>query len=346
VTSTGWGLLSTDSGMDNTLSAVDDNLATTTGRGGYGTYAIGNATETLLGDDLDVGSYATINRGGAVTYGDSSHHAVTELNATGQMGLSAKQIAGLAVRPSVIHSKRFGFMWHGAGTLTLDGHTVVDSKEATLLDKGQQIGVTVHKDVTLDPASGILEQVMDNDDPGPVVIDGNLVNKGVYTQPAAPTKDDAFDTTVAHSSDAVTTFDGTALSGDLYNGFGGGTSDFYGTPGLNMVLHFRGGSTLRGAISSTLAVHHVDSIDSSQWRQLGEVVNTPEAAVNNGALVSLSGDSHWTVTGTSYLTRLWIQRGSTIAAPSGKTLTATVNGTAVSLHAGHTYTGDIELSVS
>lgn len=346
VSSTGWGLLSSDSGMDNHISAVDDDLTTTGSRGGYGTYAIGNATETLLGDDLNVGTYATINRGGTVTYGDSGHHAVTELNAAGQMGLGRAEIAALPVRPSVIHSKRFGFMWHGAGTLALDGHTVVDSKEATLLDKGQQIGVTVHRDVTLDPGSGILEQVIDNDDPGPVVIDGNLVNQGVYTQPATPTKDSAFDTGVAHSTDAFTTFEGTTVTGDLYNGFGGGASDFYGTPGLNMVLRFRGGASLTGAISSTLAVHTVSPISSKNWSDLGEVTNTPEAAVNNGALVSLTGHSHWTATGTSYLTRLRVDAGSTITAPSGKSLTVTVDGTPVSLRTGHTYTGDIELRVS
>jgi hypothetical protein len=45
----------------------------------YGSYAIGNATERFLGDHFDVGTYATINRGGAVLYGDTPS-AVAALN--------------------------------------------------------------------------------------------------------------------------------------------------------------------------------------------------------------------------------------------------------------------------
>ena len=70
ITSQTWGVLSTDSGSDCTLVALNTVVANT-GDSGYGTYVIGNATEYLLGTHFDVGSYATIFTGGTATYGDS-----------------------------------------------------------------------------------------------------------------------------------------------------------------------------------------------------------------------------------------------------------------------------------
>ncbi|MGH3294566.1 MAG: hypothetical protein ACRDP7_22465 [Trebonia sp.] len=63
VSSESRGVLSTDSGSDYTLVAVN-SVVTNTGLSGYGTYVIGNATEYLLGTRFDVGTYATITRAG------------------------------------------------------------------------------------------------------------------------------------------------------------------------------------------------------------------------------------------------------------------------------------------
>ena len=68
IASDSWGVLSTDSGSDCTLVALDSKVSITQGGEGYGTYAIGNVTEYLLGTTFDVGSYATINTGGLPQY--------------------------------------------------------------------------------------------------------------------------------------------------------------------------------------------------------------------------------------------------------------------------------------
>jgi hypothetical protein len=100
-------------------------------------------------------------------------------------------------------------------------------------------------------------------------------------------------------------------------------------------------------ISSTLAEHSVDTIDSSNWWELGNVSNTPQAAVNNGAIVSLAGGSQWTVTGTSYLTGLTLDSTSSVSAAGfGKSVTMTVDGTTTAIKAGNTYTGAIILSLN
>jgi hypothetical protein len=77
---------------------------------------------------------------------------------------------------------------------------------------------------------------------------------------------------------------------------------------------------------------------------LGDLVNTPAPAVNNGVIVTLSGGSVWTVAGTSYITSLTIEDAQ-IVAPEGKKVKMTVNGKATKIESGKTYTGDIVLSI-
>ena len=339
ITSETWGVLSTDAGTGCTLVAVN-SVVTNSGGDGYGTYVIGDAVEYLLGSQFDVGTYATIFTGGTATYGDSDASTVAALNKSLSLGLTAQDLRSLKARSTVINSRRFGFMWHGQGTLTIEGGTQVNSPHATFLNKGQQIDVTVDggKGAGLNPRDGVILQVIDNDDPGPVMVSGVLENAGVYTQPTGePTKDSTFDVTATHDTDSICAFTDIQLHGSFYNGMRGD---------LNMVLNFSS-SRVEGVISATLAEHAVDTIDSSNWWELGNVSNTPQAAINNGAIVSLASGSRWTVTGTSYLTSLTLDSTSSVcAAGFGKSVTMTVDGTTTAIKAGDTYTGAIILSLT
>ena len=336
VTSESWGVLSTDSGSDCTLVAVN-SVVTNTGMSGYGTYVIGNATEYLLGTRFDVGSYATIFTGGTATYGDSDPATVAALNAKLGLGLSEEELGTLTPRPSVVNSRRFGFMWHAASDLVITGGTVVNSPHATFLNKGQQIGVTVDgsKGARLNPGDGIIVQVIDNDDPGPVMVNGVLENAGVYTQPTGePAKDKTFDVAVAHATDSVLSFTDIDLAGNFYNGMRGN---------LNLVLKFAG-SQVDSVITATLAEHNVAKITSANWWELGAVANTPQPAINNGVLVALTAGSTWTVTGTSYLTALSLDATSSVAARRGGKVTMTVDGKQTAITPGTSYTGAIVVS--
>jgi hypothetical protein len=338
ITSESWGVLSTDAGSDCTLVAVNSTV-TNSGQDGYGTYAIGDATEYLLGTRFDVGTYATIFTGGTATYADSDAATVASLNKSLSLGLTARDLRALSPRATVVDSRRFGFMWHGNGTLTIEGGTQINSPHATFLNKGQQIDVTVDggKGARLNPRDGIIVQVIDNDDPGPVIVDGNLENAGVYTQPAGqPTKDSSFDVTAVHDTDSVCSFTDIALRGDFYNGMRGD---------LNMVLDFSR-SSVEGVISSTLAVHQVDTIDAGNWWELGEVTNTPQAAINNGVIVSLANGSRWTVTGTCHLTGLTLDAGSVVCTTGRKSPVMTVDGTVTKIAPGNTYSGAIILAAN
>jgi hypothetical protein len=330
ISSEGWGVLSTDSGQNTQLAAVNSHVAIT-GKDGYGSYAIGNATEHFLGTTLDVATYAAINRGGSLYYGDSTPSAVAAL------GLDP-----VSARHTTINSRKWGVMWHGAGTADISGGTVVNTRRATFLDKGQQVGITVDgsRGARLNPANGVLLQVMEDDDPGPRMVDGKLVNSGVYTEPTGdPAKAAAFDVSVAHATDAVATFTDIALRGDFYNAIRGSAAG-----GRNLVLTLDGGS-LAGVVTSSVSRHRISTITSADYEELGVVSNTPSPAINNGALVSLTGGARWTVTGASYLTRLSVAAGSAVTAPRGKHVSMTVDGVPTPIVAGNTYSGAIVLDV-
>jgi hypothetical protein len=352
VSSETWGVLSTDAGSNCTLVTVNSTIKNT-GDSGYGTYVIGNATEYLLGTRFDVGSYATIFTGGTATYADSDRETVAVLNTSLGLGLTDQELRGLKKCSTVVNSRQWGFMWHGASSLAISGGTVVNSPHATFLNKGQQASVTVDgsKGARFRPGDGILVQVIDNDDPGPVMVNGVLENAGVYTEPTgAAVKDTTFDVTVAHDTDSVFSFDAIELTGDFCNGLRGGPSTGSGGPGpgpatgLNLVLKFAA-SKVTGAITATLAQHHVATINSANWWELGHVTNTPQPSVNNGVIVSLAGGSTWTVTGTCYLTALSLDATSAVSGIRGEKVTMTVDGVTTAITRGSSYSGAIVITV-
>lgn len=341
--SNGWGVLSTDTGSNGKLTAINSIVNTGTQQG-YGAYAIGGAQERFLGTRFDVTAYAAINRGGSIHYGNSTRAAVRSLNQELNLGLTASEINALAAQRTVVNSQRFGVMWHGAGAVSIDGRTVFNTNRATFLDKGQQIDVTFDgsRGARLNPRNGILLQVMEDDDPGPQMVDGVLLNTGVFHEPTTPpTKLDTWDVTVEHDSDAEATFTDATLTGDFYNGMRGGYTGppgpGAGVEGKNMVLTFDG-TRITGVLSATTTRHHVDTITSATYEQLGEVTNTVGPVVNNGVIVKLANGSRWNVTGASYLSSLTVEAGSTLNG------TVTVNGTPTTITPGTTYTGTIVVS--
>jgi hypothetical protein len=347
ISSEGWGVLSTDNGQNGQLTAIDSNIANTGGEGGYGSYAIGNATERFLGDRFNVATYATINRGGTVYYGDSTHAAIALLNAELGLGLTPQKIAALPVRSTVINSERFGVMWHGAGSVDVSGGTVINSKETTFLDKGQQVAINVDGShgAQLHPGNGILLQVMENDDPGPVMVNGKVLNAGVYHEPTGqPTRVPNFDVRAAHSTDATATFTDMTLKDDFYNGVRGGSTANGAVGGENMVLTFNN-SRIEGVISASQTHHAINTISSAQYKQLGEVTNIVHPVINNGVIVNLNSGSRWTVPGTSYLSKLVVAANAAVTAPGGHSVVMTVNGVPTTIVAGSTYTGSIVLTV-
>jgi len=345
ITSENWGALSVDSGQDMKLSAINSTVRNS-GKDGYGTYVIGNAEETFLGTTFDVATYATIITGGSASYGDSTKAAVKALNDDLDLGLTTKELRNLPVRSTSIDSDRFGWMWHNSGAVDISGKTTVKTKETVFLNKGQQATVTVDGSdgARITTKNGVLYQLMDNDDPGPDFANG-MANTGVYTEPrAAVVKNAAFDVSAVHSTDAVTTLSDIAVTGNVYNAFRGDIAGMGPAQPRNLVLHLED-ADLIGVVTASTAKHTQSTITSKDYRLLGVVANTPSSVVNNGVIVSLTDRATWTVTGTSYLSSLTVEKGSQIAAPKGKKVTLTVDGVVTKLVAGTTYTGDVVLTV-
>jgi hypothetical protein len=114
-------------------------------------------------------------------------------------------------------------------------------------------------------------------------------------------------------------------------------------PAQNLALDFAE-THVTGIISAATAKHRVPQITKYNREEIGEVDLTPAPAVNNGVSVSLDGQSTWTVTGTSYLTRLTLSDGAQVLAPAGKRISLTVDGTPTALQPG-TLTGHIMVAV-
>jgi len=349
ITSDGWGVLSTDSGSNQTLTAISSKIAITPGNQGYGAYADGSPNEYFYGCEINVGSYAVINNGGYVYFDDSSPANVAALNTSVPLGLTAQELVAIPNKPTIINSDRFGVMWHSSGgTVNVAGGTKINTEETTFLAKTfKAITITIDGSdgAQINPKNGIILDMMDDDDPG---APSYAYEIKTYTDPYfgttnTPTADPSFDLT--STTDAAALYlNNITLTGDCYNSIGWTQMDTTSVAEQNMVVTLNN-AKLAGVISSTEAHHRVAIIGHSEYMELGEVTNTPRAAINNGAIVVLDPSSEWTVTGTSYLTSLTVNSGATITAPEGYTVTMTVDGTATSIVAGTTYTGAIVLTV-
>jgi hypothetical protein len=419
VTGTGWGLLASDACQNLKIAAINSNIAHTGDIGGYGAYAIGNATEWFLGSRLKVSCTGVTLKGGHLYYGDSTREVVLQLNKELDLGLTNKELKSIPVKNTVLTSKLFGIMATQDGTVEVSGGTVFNTGNTTFMNKGQTVNTTVDgsQGAKLNPGNEVIMQLMNDDDPGPGLS---------YTEPpTAPKRDESFDVTSSGGA-AVSTFSNISLEGNFYNSFGWGKSTTSGsggaaggpggapagagggmpggtrgaqggapggrgdapagasggmfgagapggpggaaggpggasagpggsmpggsaTTGKNMVLNFVN-ARITGVISASESHHPKPVIEFkdgmwADYKLFGVVTNIVNAPINNGAIVSLTNHSNWTVTGTSYLTSLTIEDGSTITARPGQSVTMTVDGAKKAMEDG-SYKGQIVLTVN
>ena len=324
VSSTNWGVLSTDSDTEAELTAINCDL-TITDKEGYGTYADGSAIDRFLGCRFHHVAFAAISTGGSVYFGDSTREAVAALNTSQDVQLTAAELAAIPVTNTVIDSTRFGVMWAqgNGGSVAIDGGTQLRTAETSFLVKAVKVTVTVDgsQGARVQPGNGVLLQMMETDDPGSTT--------GVYTEPTGePTKDSSFDIYTEQADDVVATFTDIALRGDFYNGR---------REDQNLVLTLAG-SRLDGVVSASATKHAISSIGEAGYEQLGRVTNAVEASINNGVIVSIGSGSAWNVTGTSHLTSLTVAEGGAVFTGG-----MTVDGAATAIVLGTTYTGAIVL---
>jgi hypothetical protein len=360
--SEGWGVLSTDTCRTPQLTTINSTIANI-GGDGYGSYAIGDAIERFLGSTFNVATYATIVKNASIYYGDSDPEVVAQLNTDLELGLTAWELQHIRRQPTIVNSIRFGVMWHGAGSVDISGGTIFNTGETTFLNKGQAIAINVDgsKGARLTPHNGVILQMMEDDDPGPVF--PAMTNTAIYNEPTTPVKlQPGHDVTTADETDTLASFSNINLKGDFYNAMRGDMPGAFGPPSpRNMALSFVNANII-GVISASTATHilphieypigwdetsglaHTNKGHTEDYKYLGMVSNTPSPALNNGAIVSLDSNSSWTLTGTCYLTSLSIEKGSVIAGLSGAKVAMIVDGVKTAITPG-TYSGAITLYI-
>jgi hypothetical protein len=247
-------------------------------------------------------------------------------------------------------------VWHGnGGNLTITGGTVFNTKSTMFINKGVHTDIQVDgsQGAQLNSGNGIIMQVMDDDEPPRDSKTNNFLN---YEEPTGPVKkDESHDIYTAKETDSLAKFSSIKLKGDFYNAARGGPKNsimggiISGSKNLVLTLN---NASITGVISASDALHYYKGkyyakIGKADFEAFGSVLNTPSPAVNNGVLVTLTNGSKWIVTGTSYLTKLVIEEGSSVTAPLGRTLTMKVGdgNPAASIAAG-TYRGNIVIAVN
>ena len=286
----GWAVISTDDCTTPTVNVLNSTLKvteydpespSTSMNGGaalfgyeknygsaYGTYNIGSSYENFYGAIIDGTTYATILTGAGPTYFGASYDGLELVNgATGEVLYTYEGEGQDTVVTSV-----FGVMDHqGAADTILDKGSVWNTEEAVILVRGAQSSTYTVSGAEMNPKSGIIFQMMDDDDGygtsgagGDTTGEQGLAkwNGEAWGMPTfssgfsdaneagfvAPATGGAYKTTLK-----LTTHEGEAIeyTGDVYNGTGTGA----GTTAGGLLVDIDADVTLNGAISSTSAVH-------------------------------------------------------------------------------------------
>ncbi len=220
--------------------------------------------------------------------------------------------SGTFTNGTVVNSRRFGVIMHSPapqiGTLTIDKGSIFNTRSTVIQVKGLAANIVVDH-ATLNAGNGILLQAMVNDDP------------------FAPKPKSGTNTPV------TATFRDVTLNGDIVNSR---------TAQGGMTVEFKR-AALNGAVSMATAAPAKGAAPTEKtYYLIGDVKNTFENTGGYGLAVSLDSDSRWTVTKTSYLSRLDIAAGAAVVAPNAQDLSMTVDGKVVPLAPGH-YRGHIVL---
>ena len=358
-----WGALSTDSGSNPYLYAINSNITmdtTSKDASGYGTYAIGNAQEYFLGSTFDVPTYLTIAANGdnntitmgATTKGQeiTTQKAVWKDNT--QSIIDYNKVRASETRETVINSENFGVDIWGQATVNVNDATTMNTKSAAFLIKSADSTVNLGADVTVNAATdvnaqaekelngtenGVVYQIIDNEDAaakgisfpegyaGPVFSDAEYSEAEGWMSEA--NKSERTNTSVLNIADKD-------LQGNIYNGSG-----YYGAAN-KLTVNIEDGASVTGAISATTIKHTTDggktqntSIKEADYNQIGHVMNTPYYNGGNDVVVNVEKGGTWVADGTSIITKLTIADGATVTYGSAKD----ANGKAIKLEAGKTY---------
>jgi hypothetical protein len=359
-----WGVLSTDAGRNFMMNVVNSKVeilpaskgGMSSGKfrysrkygSGYGSYIIGDAQQYFYGTHIKGTTYASILTGGD-GYFRSSWGEIELKDADGG---TIETVYGHC-RPTVIQSV-FGFMTHNSGSINVLDGTVVLTEEATFLYKAGDVDFVADKAV-LKPKSGILLQMIDNDDAtvGAEMGDKGPVFKTEFYEDEGWPSENGNDVPVTDSGPfgpATPNFVALNLSNGHYKGNVFNGTGYYTQLGDALEVNIGEGAVLKGAISLTETRHIDEKGDQNtyftmdEYYYLGHVENRNHRNGNSSLSVRLTDGAIWQVTGGSYLSSLIVEDGA-IVGSRGNTVVMTVDGETTSIQQGQRYEGEIVIQL-
>ena len=157
---------------------------------GYGTYYIGDASESFYGTDINGATYGSILRGGYGVY-EGLEGGVT-YQATDVNGELVAEYEAAEDCPTVVNTV-WGIMNHGGGTIDFNEGSVWNNVEGTVLCKEADT-IWNFNGAELHPGNCIIFQMMDNDDN----TIGGFDPFGTYLTEEAGFPTDAYEDAVAY----------------------------------------------------------------------------------------------------------------------------------------------------
>lgn len=350
VSARNWGCLSVDDDSPKTRIYAKESVFEVTGDNGYGCFAIHCDVPENYEDKEEYGSFHTF---------DHCKFWVPSY----LMYLSLGKAGAEYTNGTVAESKRWGILAFrsSGGLVRINKGTRFHTGKSALVFKGSSIRAEIDNAV-LEAENGTILQLMDNDDPG------HQFDK--FEVPfGADRKDPGRDLTTAKAKeDVFVSVSNTKLVGDFFNATTNRVADRLPNPeevtevppNFVRVRGIRGkdlqgaknleltlvNASIVGLITSASAKYRdgVTIIDSTNCEEMSNVTCWASAPVNNGVILTMDANSKWTVTGTSYLTKLELAEGAVIQGKDGRRLHMYVNDVEMPVRPG-AYTGLVRFEI-
>ncbi len=346
VSARNWGCLSVDDDSPRTHIYAKDSVFEVIGDNGYGCFAISCDVPEDYQEKDEYGSYHIFDR--------CKFRVPTYL-----MYLSLGKAGAEYINGTEVESKRWGiFVFRSSGGLLKIGNgTKFHTGKAALVFKGSAVRTEIDSAV-IEADNGTILQMMDNDDPG------HMSDK--FEVPFGDDKKDPDRdlTTAQPKEDVFVNVSNTELTGNFFNATTNRVADRLPRPeevtevppNFVRVRGIRGkdlqgaknldlklvNASVTGLITSAAGRYRdgITVIDNTNCEEMSNIICQAAVPVNNGVILSLDKDSRWTVTGTSYITRLEMAEGAVIEGKEGRSLKMYVDDAEVPVKPG-VYTGAI-----
>jgi hypothetical protein len=374
VSSEGWGILSSDDTVAIKQNVINSTIKSD-GPSVYGSFGMGSGSViNILGSIYDISGFLVNIAGGILNIGPVSAENLAEVYGADIIMTDSRYDANVN---STLKSSRFGISASNNSSVNIKAGTVINTGLSSFISKGGN--TTINADgATITANNGIIFQLMDSDDAGADFTNPSVPFRTSYTEESGvPVRISGRDLTTQNHDyagkkldiqsmllgkklyinkssglDVAINFSNMTLNGNIFNS----TESFVNEKNIGVTssasnLHVNLKNVqYKGDISSSKA-EHIDVSSGkpiktiTNYKEVSYVRNAPREVINNGVNVVLSGNSVWTVTSTSYLSRLTIGKDSAIVALEGYKLTMTVDGVEKAIKAG-TYKGTIMLTVT